>query len=52
MIDLKALRADPDSYRRSQQARGEDPLAVDAVLTAEGLVDLGLSPWSSPRGAG
>ena len=25
---------------------------VDAVLTAQGLVDLGLSPWSSPRGAG
>ena len=26
--------------------------AVDAVLTAEGLVDLGLSRWRSPRGAG
>lgn len=26
--------------------------AVDAVLTAEGLVDLGLSRWRSPRAAG
>ena len=26
--------------------------AVDAVLIAEGLVDLGLSRWRSPRGAG
>lgn len=26
--------------------------AVDAILTAEGLVDLGLSPWRSPRAAG
>lgn len=25
---------------------------VDAVLTADGLVDLGLSPWRSPPGAG
>ncbi|HWS57135.1 MAG TPA: 5-formyltetrahydrofolate cyclo-ligase, partial [Actinotalea sp.] len=25
---------------------------VDAVLTADGLVDLGLSPWWSPRAAG
>ncbi|HSF98139.1 MAG TPA: 5-formyltetrahydrofolate cyclo-ligase [Ornithinibacter sp.] len=38
---------------------GEPPLPrephdqpVDAVLTAEGLVDLGVSPWRSPRAGG
>lgn len=35
MIDLKALRADPDSYRHSQRARGEDPGIVDALLAAD-----------------
>lgn len=35
MIDLKALRADPDRYRASQRARGEDPSIVDAVLAAD-----------------
>ena len=32
--------------------RGPHDRGVDAVLTAQGLVDLGISPWSSPRGAG
>ncbi len=35
MIDLKALRADPDRYRRSQLARGEDPTLVDSLLRAD-----------------
>ena len=35
MIDLKALRADPDRYRASQRARGEDPGIVDAVVAAD-----------------
>ena len=35
MIDLKLLRDDPDSARASQQARGEDPGAVDALLAAD-----------------
>jgi seryl-tRNA synthetase len=35
VIDLKALRADPDRYRASQRARGEDPGIVDAVVAAD-----------------
>ncbi|VBA62216.1 serine--tRNA ligase [Mycobacterium attenuatum] len=35
MIDLKLLREDPDAVRRSQLSRGEDPLLVDALLTAD-----------------
>ncbi|MBV9291447.1 MAG: serine--tRNA ligase [Frankiales bacterium] len=34
MIDLKALREDPDAFRRSQRARGADPALVDTVLAA------------------
>ncbi|MEP6851781.1 MAG: serine--tRNA ligase [bacterium] len=32
MIDLRALRAEPETFRASQRARGEDPRAVDALL--------------------
>ena len=35
MIDLRALREDPDAFRRSQRARGEDPAAVDELLAAD-----------------
>ncbi|MDQ1748682.1 MAG: seryl-tRNA synthetase [Frankiaceae bacterium] len=35
MIDLRALRADPDAFRASQRIRGADPAAVDAVLAAD-----------------
>ncbi|MBM7771169.1 seryl-tRNA synthetase [Actinokineospora baliensis] len=35
MIDLKVLREDPDAVRASQRARGEDPTAVDALLSAD-----------------
>jgi seryl-tRNA synthetase len=35
VIDLRALRADPDLFRSSQLARGEDPAAVDALLAAD-----------------
>ncbi|MGE5695858.1 MAG: serine--tRNA ligase [Candidatus Sericytochromatia bacterium] len=35
MIDLRALREDPDAVRRSQRARGEDPGLVDALLDAD-----------------
>ena len=35
MIDLKAVRDDPVAFRHSQQARGEDPAVVDAVLAAD-----------------
>lgn len=35
MIDLKLLREDPDTVRRSQRSRGEDPALVDALLQAD-----------------
>ena len=35
MLDLRALRDDPDAVRASQSARGEDPALVDAVLAAD-----------------
>lgn len=35
MIDLRALRAEPDAFRASQLARGEDPTLVDALLAAD-----------------
>ena len=35
MIDLKALRDDPDRVRASQRARGEDVATVDALLAAD-----------------
>ena len=34
MIDLRLLRADPDRARASQNARGDDPSLVDALLAA------------------
>jgi seryl-tRNA synthetase len=35
VIDLRALRETPEDFRRSQQARGEDPGLVDAALAAD-----------------
>lgn len=35
MIDLKMLRENPDTVRRSQTSRGEDPALVDALLAAD-----------------
>jgi seryl-tRNA synthetase len=35
VIDLKALRDEPDVVRRSQRDRGEDPGVVDALLAAD-----------------
>ena len=35
MIDLKLLRENPDTVRRSQISRGEDPALVDTLLAAD-----------------
>jgi seryl-tRNA synthetase len=35
VIDLKLLRDEPDVVRASQQARGDDPSLVDALLAAD-----------------
>ena len=35
MIDLRLLRDDPEAVRASQRARGDDPAAVDRLLSAD-----------------
>ena len=35
MIDLKALRDDPEAFRRSQRDRGAPAELVDHILTAD-----------------
>ena len=35
MIDLKLLRDDPERFRASQVARGDDPALVDALVAAD-----------------
>ncbi|HWB67262.1 MAG TPA: serine--tRNA ligase [Mycobacteriales bacterium] len=35
MIDVRAVREAPETFRDSQRARGEDPGAVDALLAAD-----------------
>jgi seryl-tRNA synthetase len=35
MIDVKILRADPESVRNSQRVRGEDPKLVDQLLAVD-----------------
>lgn len=35
MIDLRLLREDPETVRRSQRSRGEDPDLVDALAAAD-----------------
>jgi seryl-tRNA synthetase len=35
VIDLRELRDDPDRFRASQRARGEEPALVDQVLAAD-----------------
>ncbi|MFY9263131.1 MAG: serine--tRNA ligase [Actinomycetaceae bacterium] len=37
MIDIRALRENPDAVRASQRARGEDESLVDAILAADEL---------------
>ncbi|NED54228.1 serine--tRNA ligase, partial [Micromonospora aurantiaca] len=36
MIDLRALREDPERLRASQRARGEDDAVVDRLLDLDG----------------
>ncbi|BDB45732.1 MULTISPECIES: serine--tRNA ligase [Mycobacterium] len=49
MIDLKLLREDPDAVRRSQLSRGEDPAAVDALLSADAARRAAISAADSLR---
>ncbi|MEE6178140.1 serine--tRNA ligase [Mycobacterium sp. 050134] len=50
MIDLKLLREDPDTVRRSQLSRGEDPALVDALLEADAARRAAISSADTLRG--
>jgi seryl-tRNA synthetase len=50
VIDLRALRADPDAFRTSQLARGEDPAVVDALLAADEQRRAAVSTGDTLRG--
>jgi seryl-tRNA synthetase len=49
VIDLRLLRDDPDRARASQQARGEDPGLVDALLAADEQRRTSLTRFQSLR---
>jgi len=49
MIDLRLLRAEPDTVRRSQEARGEDPGSVDAILRADAEGRAALAAFEAKR---
>ncbi|MCV7402954.1 serine--tRNA ligase [Mycobacterium fragae] len=49
MIDLKLLREDPDTVRRSQTSRGEDPALVDTLLAADAKRRAAISTADSLR---
>ncbi len=49
MIDLAALRQDPDSFKKSQAARGESVELVDQVITADAARRTALGEFESLR---
>jgi len=49
MIDIKLVRQSPDVVRASQQARGEDPGVVDAILAADGARRSSLAEFETLR---
>jgi seryl-tRNA synthetase len=49
VIDLRALRDDPDAFRVSQRARNEDPALVDAVLEADAARRAAVSDYDNQR---
>jgi seryl-tRNA synthetase len=49
VIDIKLLRDDPERVRASQQARGEDPGIVDAILAADERRRSSLGEFESAR---
>ncbi len=51
VIDIRALRDDPERVRASQRARGEDERLVDAVLEADARHRSALSEFESLRAA-
>ncbi|HOI04405.1 MAG TPA: serine--tRNA ligase, partial [Dermatophilaceae bacterium] len=49
MIDIKLVRDNPDVVRRSQQARGEDPAIIDAILAADETRRSSLAQFEAAR---
>ena len=49
MIDLKALRENPDLFRNSQKVRGDDPSVVDQLLKADDERRVAISEFESLR---
>ena len=49
MIDLAALRQDPDAFKKSQAARGESVELVDQVITADAARRAALGEFESLR---
>ena len=49
MIDLKALRENPDLFRNSQKVRGEDPSVIDQLLKADDERRVAISEFESLR---
>jgi seryl-tRNA synthetase len=49
MIDPKLLRAEPETVRASQRARGEDPGLVDAALVADTASRAALTEYEARR---
>jgi seryl-tRNA synthetase len=50
VLDLKALRADPEPARASARARGDDPTAVDAVLAVDARRRAAVARFDGLRG--
>jgi seryl-tRNA synthetase len=49
VIDIKLVRDEPDRVRASQQARGEDPGIVDAILAADSRRRASLAEYEKLR---
>jgi seryl-tRNA synthetase len=47
MMDLKALRENPDLFRNSQKVRGEDPAIIDKLLKADDERRVAISEFES-----
>mgnify|MGYP000654438924 CR=1 FL=1 len=49
MIDLKALRENPDLFRASQKVRGEDPALIDQLIQADDLRRTAITEFEALR---
>jgi seryl-tRNA synthetase len=49
MIDIKALRENPDLFRNSQKVRGEDPALIDQLIKADDLRRTAITEFEALR---